>query len=420
MSYGKGVSKFLKDGNGAKLTITDVNRENGLLSITMLPVDGGENIEYGLQTKEWFRENTVDSLEEASLSPFKCFIPKKIIRDFINFPQPSDGNCLFHSLAQAVNIKGQFNRIRQDICNYMHDNKSALLRLDLFKDLLRYQKISFDQYISKMRQNEVWGGIPEMYVFMLITKQPIYLYNNKGDLDQAFESLKEGLSLSSEEIILLFCSSKEGAQDGSHFELLIRRSRHDDGRRRDERHPGEIHPEERHTEERHPRDRHPEDRHPEDKLHRDRFSADLDKDKLGQSVEMNTLFTSIDSNIKFFNTLLRELSDLSELKSDAIKKKQEKLDRTFINILDLRSKINNLYEEYKQLFQISQESPKLIKLNREIEELLTKKDRIIQIHSDAVLAKKVQDGHFGGNPNYKNKYLIYKEKYLLLKEKMNK
>jgi hypothetical protein len=49
-------------------------------------------------------------------------------------------------------------------------------------------------------------------------------------------------------------------------------------------------------------------------------------------------------------------------------------------------------------------------------ELQNKEDiRQRQILSDEQLARSMSFN--GGNPNYKNKYLIYKKKYLLLKKK---
>ena len=63
MSLKKGVSKFMKDGEGLRLEITKVNTD-GTLNIDAIQVEGtryqyGENLE-----QEWFRENTVDRLEK--------------------------------------------------------------------------------------------------------------------------------------------------------------------------------------------------------------------------------------------------------------------------------------------------------------------------------------------------------------------
>jgi hypothetical protein len=413
MSLVKGFQKFIKDGNGDKFLITKVNQD-GTINIRSISTDGKVISNLDHMPKEYFIENTVDSLEEAKKKPYECHVPEKIKRRFTNIPQPADGNCLFYCFAAEANMTepNSHNLIRQEICNYMRDNKQTLLQLPIFVDGLQEPiERSFDRYIENMRKDRVWGGIPEIYVAMLITKQEIELYNSNGDLNRAFETLKNGLRLDSKKKIILFlCSSMEDAKEGLHFELLIPKGIQSVDEQSSDLRAVHLRDESSHL------------AHGDDKHHRRMFPNDLSADISSNSVrDINRLFALIDRDIKFYNTLLDELKGLKS--SEAIKKKQEKLDRKLTNILETQTTIINLYEEYKRLLQVSQEAPRLINLQREIEELLTKKDRITQellMRSDEEYARRVQGGQFGGNINYKNKYLLYKKKYLLLKEKMNK
>ena len=420
MSLVKGSEKFMKDGNGDKFLITKVNQD-GTIDISTISSDGKVISNLDHMPKEYFLENTVDSLEEAKKKPFKCHVPEKIKRRFTNVPQLGDGNCLFHCFAAEANMTdpNSHNMIRQIICDYMRDNKKTLLQLPIFTDQLQDPiDRSFDRYIENMRKDCVWGGIPEIYVAMLFTGHQIELYNPNGDLNRAFESLKDGLKLDSKKIILFLCNSMENASEGAHFELLIPKDRQSVDELSTDLRAVHLRDDPSHLahEDMRPT-RHVDDRHRGRML-----PTDLSADTLSNSVQhINSLFASIDRDIIVYNKILDELKE--QKSSEAIKRKQEKLDRKLTSILESQTAIINFYEEYKRLLQVSQEAPRLIYLERKIVELLTKKDRITQellMRSDEEFAKRVQSGHFGGNINYKNKYLLYKKKYLLLKEKMNK
>jgi hypothetical protein len=119
-------------------------------------------------------------------------------------------------------------------------------------------------------------------------------------------------------------------------------------------------------------------------------------------------FLEIYKKIENFKKLLSELSKLKD--KNAIDKKKEKLAVILKTVLDLKTKIDYKYEKYKELFGIAIQSPKLIELHQIITDLIENEDQI---------KREMQRRGIGGNPYYKNKYLIYKKKYLLLKKNMN-
>jgi hypothetical protein len=61
------------------------------------------------------------------------------------------------------------NRLRQLICDYMSTNPSLMDDLSL-KDMLSWEGVQPDHYISDMRRSSTWGGAIEIKAFCEIFK----------------------------------------------------------------------------------------------------------------------------------------------------------------------------------------------------------------------------------------------------------
>jgi hypothetical protein len=371
----QGVSKFSKDMHGAKLLITRVNMDD-TLNIDLIESDGSRFPYLENMSKQWFLENTVDHLEEKKI--FKCFVPENIKLEYISIPQLNDGDCLFHCLAEAVGLKGQANRIRNDICDYMETNKQFLLNLEennvpyrqLFievfhtnKQLLRLPKEErdrillnqLDNYIAGMRQTGMWGGYPEIFIFMLMTGRPIRVYDLDGRLQfDDNENIYHG-----EEIILHSCSSstdRKHVRTGSHFELLIPR-RHD-GSHRGVRHV-------------------------------DMGPTDLSEHSFPDQMN-NRLFTSIEKYIAHFNTEIENLRGRQSLDVE----KQQELEKLLNKIHKKQKEINDLLHQYSEIYGLSIPSPKLERLNETIKELNKKYIAAMGSHAmDHSATRSRAEGH---------------------------
>lgn len=72
-------------------------------------------------------------------------------------------SCLFQSLSYFLSHK-DYKRLRQDICNYLESNKPLVDDLTI-KDIAEFEGIDKDTYIQYMRNDNTWGGAPEIKAF---------------------------------------------------------------------------------------------------------------------------------------------------------------------------------------------------------------------------------------------------------------
>ncbi len=83
-------------------------------------------------------------------------------------------SCLFNSMSYFFN-KSSFD-IRQDICNYLQQNKPIIEGLDTHF-ILGLDSPSYQHYISRMRNTSTWGGAIEIQVACNIWNTRITVHN---------------------------------------------------------------------------------------------------------------------------------------------------------------------------------------------------------------------------------------------------
>jgi hypothetical protein len=72
-------------------------------------------------------------------------------------------SCLFQSLSYFLAHK-DYGRLRQDICNFLESNQPLVDDLTI-KDIAEFEGIDKDTYIQNMRNDNTWGGAPEIKAF---------------------------------------------------------------------------------------------------------------------------------------------------------------------------------------------------------------------------------------------------------------
>ena len=92
-------------------------------------------------------------------------------------------SCLFNSLSYF--IKNDSNSIRQEICNYLQENKKLIDGLDTQYIL----QIEHPNYIENMRKTSTWGGAIEIQAACNIWKYRIIVKNLRGSSNSTIEFL---------------------------------------------------------------------------------------------------------------------------------------------------------------------------------------------------------------------------------------
>lgn len=72
-------------------------------------------------------------------------------------------SCLFQSLSYFLAHK-DYSRLRQDICNFLDSNQPLVDDLTI-KDIAEFDGINKETYIQNMRNDNTWGGAPEIKAF---------------------------------------------------------------------------------------------------------------------------------------------------------------------------------------------------------------------------------------------------------------
>lgn len=72
-------------------------------------------------------------------------------------------SCLFNSLSKFISHQDS-QKLRQDICNYLESNKPLVDELTI-KEIAELDGLTQEQYIQNMRNDNTWGGAPEIKAF---------------------------------------------------------------------------------------------------------------------------------------------------------------------------------------------------------------------------------------------------------------
>lgn len=93
---------------------------------------------------------------------------------------PGDGNCLFHSMGLAFNLKQ--SELRELIANYLEKNKKEKLNGMTLEDWLQLEKdMSLDKYCQLIRKDGIWGGNMEINVATKMFKTNIFVLMKDND-----------------------------------------------------------------------------------------------------------------------------------------------------------------------------------------------------------------------------------------------
>lgn len=116
-------------------------------------------------------------------------------------------SCLFNSLSYF--IKKDSYSVRQEICNYLEENKKIIDGLDT-KYILNLEN---PNYIQNMRQTSTWGGAIEIQTACNIWKYRIIVKNLRGTNNSTIEFLP---------ITCDFLNTIEIEWTGGHYEPVRR------------------------------------------------------------------------------------------------------------------------------------------------------------------------------------------------------
>ncbi len=93
---------------------------------------------------------------------------------------PGDGNCLFHSMGLAFNLKQ--NELREVIANYLEKHRKDKLNDMSLEEWLQLEKdMLLDKYCKLIRKDGIWGGNMEINVATKIFKTNIFVLTKDND-----------------------------------------------------------------------------------------------------------------------------------------------------------------------------------------------------------------------------------------------
>jgi hypothetical protein len=93
-------------------------------------------------------------------------------------------SCLFNSLRFFID-ENSFN-IRQQICDYLQENKPIIEGLETY-DVLAFENDNINDYITNMRSMTTWGGAIEIQCACNIWNLQINVLNYRDDGNKVIE-----------------------------------------------------------------------------------------------------------------------------------------------------------------------------------------------------------------------------------------
>lgn len=95
-------------------------------------------------------------------------------------------SCLFNSIDFFLHL-GSYT-IRQQICDYLHDNKPIIDGIDTHT-VLSFESSDYNTYIKNMRLMSTWGGAIEIQAACNIWNMKIIVKNYRDNSKQNIEFL---------------------------------------------------------------------------------------------------------------------------------------------------------------------------------------------------------------------------------------
>jgi len=358
------ISRFLQ------VNSADITPHNKKKIIEVLNQTYDQIVEsYGkVPPQEYFNEIMLERLSVDKLIPYKCHFPPSISAKFDRIFILNDGNCLFHCIAEGLNITLQSNiynqrMVRDEICDFMKQYKDTFLSYNWFNTILTADGKNFQKYISDMKQDGTWGDLAVIIAAIKRYKRPINLYTKNGEPFYSFEKIKEdettfpkGSYPDDVPINLYWCSKDQTIDEGRHYELLI----------------------------------------PKDMAKPSAAAAASDAAPLSAQLSPQLSAPAASAAAGVSKPSKIPLPKAS-IPSGAAVLSQEEQDAELARVLEKKQR------------QEEQDA----ELARSLE---TKQRQEEQLRKDAELAKKLSMGKGGGVDKYYLKYLKYKEKYLALKK----
>jgi hypothetical protein len=196
--------------------------------------------------------------------PITCYFNEKLKDKFDRITIPGDGNCLFTCLQLGIE---QWKRrtpseVRNEICNNLKDiikklieirNLSITPTLDgespgpsviiievWIAEILKHSvdKITdqiIENYITRMRNEQEFGGLLEIITAIHLTRFNIIIYQMDGNLNNNFEDIKNEIKFGDNDdefstftddsaVYLYHCNSTGIMAEAEHYELLVKKS----------------------------------------------------------------------------------------------------------------------------------------------------------------------------------------------------
>lgn len=93
-------------------------------------------------------------------------------------------SCLFNSLSYFIH-EDSYN-IRQQICNYLQENKKIIQGLETY-EVINFENNNISNYISNMRSRNTWGGAIEIQCACNIWNLQINVSNYRDNGNKIIE-----------------------------------------------------------------------------------------------------------------------------------------------------------------------------------------------------------------------------------------
>ena len=98
--------------------------------------------------------------------------------------QPSDGHCLFHSLACGLatwEARATGTTLREDIANFLSAHPTVVHSGYTFAEWIQHDtQLSVPEYCACVRRTQEWDGALEIAVFVLLKHVHVHVYERRG------------------------------------------------------------------------------------------------------------------------------------------------------------------------------------------------------------------------------------------------
>ncbi len=194
---------LLDEDTVSKNTVIPVNREKNNLN----ECESQNIIELG--NSNFFKDNVIIGLGYSNFFKDNGIKSTEII---------GDGNCMFRAISLAeYGTEDKHLELRKVAIEYIQNNES------FFNAFITSEKESFDDYVTRLKQNGEWGGEHEISAMKEILGRPIYVYSNKFKTVTGLNQNLNGDNLTGDVILLHYFDGidTKNFEKAAHYELFV-------------------------------------------------------------------------------------------------------------------------------------------------------------------------------------------------------